>query len=170
MAKRPDRPVIGGELNPIFQGIYSSRIELKQRTRELEGLLTTAEKLGVLLNTGSRMPADDEILWRAWEPMLFNQTHDLMSGVMTEHVYEDIDPRLRFLETHRRRRGPGPVAKAFRPRSTREGEGIPVAVFNMLGWPRTDVAIANVGFSDGKVMDLKVIGPDGASRAGATAR
>ena len=43
-------------------------------------------------------------------------------------------------------------------------------MFNMLGWPRTDLAIANVGFSDGKVMDLKVIGPDGASRAGAIAR
>ncbi|MBU1904572.1 MAG: hypothetical protein KJ573_13405, partial [Proteobacteria bacterium] len=44
----PDRPVIGGELNPIFQGTYSSCIELKQRTRELERLLTMAEKLGVL--------------------------------------------------------------------------------------------------------------------------
>ena len=30
VAARPDRPVIKGELNPIFQGTYSSRIELKQ--------------------------------------------------------------------------------------------------------------------------------------------
>jgi alpha-mannosidase len=36
-------------------------------------------------------------------------------------------------------------------------------VFNMLGWRRTDIAIANVGFTDGKVLDVKVIGPDGAS-------
>ena len=48
-AQRPDRPVVRGELNPIFQGAYSSRIELKQRTRELERLLTTAEKLDVML-------------------------------------------------------------------------------------------------------------------------
>ena len=25
--------------------------------------------------------------WRAWEPALFNVTHDLASGVMTDHVY-----------------------------------------------------------------------------------
>ena len=88
VARRPDRPVVRGDLNPIFQGVYSSRIELKQRTRELERLLTTGEKLGVLLRwLGS--PIDEKILWRAWEPMLFNQTHDLMSGVMTDHVYDD---------------------------------------------------------------------------------
>lgn len=70
-------PVIKGELNPIFQGIYSSRIELKQRTRELERLLTTAEKLGVLLGWLGA-PQSDEMIWRAWEPILFNQAHDLM--------------------------------------------------------------------------------------------
>ena len=36
VARRPDRPVVRGDFNPIFQGTYSSRIELKQRTRELE--------------------------------------------------------------------------------------------------------------------------------------
>ena len=29
ISRRTDRPVFKGELNPIFQGIYSSRIELK---------------------------------------------------------------------------------------------------------------------------------------------
>ena len=88
VARRSDRPIVRGDLNPIFQGVYSSRIELKQRTRELERLLTTDEKLGVLLGWLGT-PADEEILWEAWEPMLFNQAHDLMSGVMTDHVYED---------------------------------------------------------------------------------
>src|ERR1700722_12977390 len=36
-AGRTDRPVISGELNPVFQGVYSSRIELKQGMRENEG-------------------------------------------------------------------------------------------------------------------------------------
>jgi hypothetical protein len=48
VAKRTDRPVIEGELNPVFQGIYSSRIEVKQAIRNMEQLLTTAEKLGVM--------------------------------------------------------------------------------------------------------------------------
>ncbi|HMC27924.1 MAG TPA: hypothetical protein VKM56_09050, partial [Verrucomicrobiae bacterium] len=80
VAKRNELPVISGERNPIFQGIYSSRIELKQRMREIERLLTTAEKLGFLANLLGQ-PTDDQITWRAWEPALFNVTHDLASGV-----------------------------------------------------------------------------------------
>ncbi|MFZ1934965.1 MAG: glycoside hydrolase family 38 C-terminal domain-containing protein [Thermoguttaceae bacterium] len=178
VAKRPDRPVIGGELNPIFQGAYSSRIELKQRTRELEGLLTTAEKLGVLQHylatakgtvpfsptrkLGQSPPTDDEILWRAWEPMLFNQTHDLMSGVMTEHVYQDVVRGYDFSKRIAQDEVEGRLRSVSAAIDTR-GEGVPVAVFNMLGWPRTDLAIANVGFSDSKIMGVKVLGPDGAN-------
>ena len=161
VAKRSDRPVIGGELNPIFQGIYSSRIELKQRTRELEGLLTAAEKLGVIQHWLAK-PTDDEILWRAWEPMLFNQTHDLMSGVMTEHVYEDVVRGYDFSKRIAHDEVEGRLRSVSAAIDT-EGEGVPVAVFNMLGWPRTDLASVNVGFSDGKVMGVKVVESDGAS-------
>src|SRR5437667_9792233 len=45
VAKRPHLQVIRGDFNPIFQGTYSSRAELKQWTRNLEQLLLTAEKL-----------------------------------------------------------------------------------------------------------------------------
>jgi len=159
VAERPDPPVVTGEMNPIFQGIYSSRIELKQRTRELERLLTTGEKVGVLLHWLGT-PVDDDILWQAWEPMLFNQAHDLMSGVMTDGVYEDtirgydfsqriakeeLDARLRSLTAHIDTRG----------------EGIAVVVFNGLGWSRTDVALASVGFTDPDVRDVTLVGPDG---------
>jgi hypothetical protein len=43
VARRPDRPVFKGELNPIFQGTYSSRIELKVWMRTMEQKLLTAE-------------------------------------------------------------------------------------------------------------------------------
>ena len=54
--KRTDRRVIKGELNPIFQGAYSSRIELKQKLRNVEKLLTTAEKLGAIGNCLEEQP------------------------------------------------------------------------------------------------------------------
>ena len=137
VAERPDRPVVRGDFNPIFQGTYSSRIELKQRTRELERLLTTAEKLGVMLHWLA-VPIDDEVVWRAWEPMLFNQAHDLMSGVMTDHVYEDtirgydFSHRIATDEVQARLRAASAAIDT-------QGEGIPVVVWNMLGWPRTDI-------------------------------
>ena len=48
VAGRTDLPVFKGELNPIFQGIYSSRIELKAWMRLNEQKLLTAEKLSAL--------------------------------------------------------------------------------------------------------------------------
>ena len=158
-AKRPDRPVVRGELNPIFQGTYSSRIELKQRTRDLERLLTSAEKMGVLLHWLGA-PVDDDAVWRAWEPMLFNQAHDLMSGVMTDRVWDDtlrgydFSGRLAAEEVTARLRG-------LSARIDTRGEGAALVVFNTLGWRRTDIALADVGFSDSDVMGLKVVGPAG---------
>ena len=91
------------------------------------------------------------ILWRAWEPMLFNQAHDLMSGVMTDRVYEDtirsydFSRRIADDEVHDR-------AGRILPRgSTRGAKASPIVVFNALGWPRTDIATADVGFTDSDV-------------------
>jgi alpha-mannosidase len=159
VAQRAERPVVRGDFNPIFQGTYSSRIELKQRTRELERLLTAAEKLGVLL-PWLELPSDSGIVWRAWEPMLFNQAHDLMSGVMTDHVFEDtirgydFSHRLAHDEVETR-------LHALSAAIDTRGEGLPVVVWNLLGWPRTDAAVVSVGFSDPGITDVGVVGPDG---------
>ncbi len=158
-APADDSPVLKCELNPVFQGIYSSRIELKQWTRELESLLMTAEKLGVVL-ASQGMPVDDGILWRAWEPMLFNQAHDLMAGVMTDHVWDDtaatFDGALRIAreETDARLRQYGSTVDT-------QGDGVALVVFNSLGWTRTDVVTATVGFTEADVVGLELRGPDG---------
>ena len=159
VARRPERPILRGELNPVFQGTYSSRIELKQRTRELERLLTTAEKLGVLLRWAGGS-ADDEALWHAWEPMLFNQAHDLMSGVMTDRVYEDT---LRGYDFSRRIADEEVQARlrALASLIDTRGDGLAIVVFNTLGWTRTDIATVDVGFSDAGVRDLRLVGPGG---------
>jgi alpha-mannosidase len=145
IAKRTDLPIITGERNPLFQGIYSSRIELKQRMRDTERLLTTAEKFGALANwLGTRF--DERMLWRAWEPALFNVTHDLTSGVMTDHVYEDT---LRGYDLAKRL-GDEMVEDrlgSILARIDTRGTGVALVVFNTLGWPRTDVASADVGFA-----------------------
>ena len=132
-AKRADQPVIKGELNPIFQGIYSSRIEVKQWTRDLE---------------------------RAWEPMLFNQTHDLASGVMVDKVYEDSMAGYRFSK----RLGDEIVERnldGIASKIDTSGNGIPIAVFNTLGWTRTDAAEVLVGFSETGIRALTLKDPAG---------
>lgn len=159
VANRSDRPVVSGELNPIFQGIYSSRIELKQWMRKMERLLTTAEKLGVLAGWLG-VAVDPNELTQAWEPVLFNQTHDLTSGVMVDKVYDDVVRGYSFS----RRLGDELVAKWLDNLASEidtRGEGIPVAVLNMLGWPRTDVAQVSIGIAEGGLIDLAVVDATG---------
>ncbi|MGC8641033.1 MAG: alpha-mannosidase [Isosphaeraceae bacterium] len=144
-AKRTDRPVYRGSLNPIFQGTYSSRIELKQWMRIMEQKLLTAESLGALGHCLGA-PFDSDAVWRAWEPVLFNETHDLSSGVMTDHVYDDT---IRGYEFSRR------VAdelidtgwNALASKIDTSMAEIPVVVFNREGFPRTDLAEVDLGFS-----------------------
>jgi alpha-mannosidase len=159
IAGRTDRPVFKGELNPIFQGIYSSRIELKAWMRIMERQLLTAEKLGAL-GTLLGSPADLDGIWAAWEPVLFNQTHDLASGVMTDHVYEDTVRSYEFAN----RRADGVIDAGWDVLASKidtRGPGAPVVVFNPLGWPRSDIAEVNAGFGEGGVTAVSITGPDG---------
>jgi alpha-mannosidase len=158
-AKRPDRPVFKGELNPIFQGTYSSRIELKGRMRDLERRLTTAEKLGTIAGWLGH-PADRRTLWRAWELVLFNETHDLSSGVMTDHVYDDTVRCYDFAS----RLADGLTETswdAIAANVDTSGDGIPVVVFNSLAWTRSDLVELDLFFVDGSVAGLSVTDPDG---------
>jgi alpha-mannosidase len=158
-AQRPARPVVTGELNPVFQGVYSARIELKQWMRSLERILTTSEKLSALASWLG-FPADNSGLTRAWEPVLFNQAHDLASGTMVAKVYEDTIRGYQFskslgdemLETD---------IDALASKIDTRAEGIPVLVFNPLGWPRSDVAEVDVGFSEAGQKAVELIGPSG---------
>lgn len=139
--RRKPAPVIRGDLNPVFQGVYSSRIDVKQANRELELLLGNAEKTSVLAGVNN---------WReieaAWEPVLFSQAHDLAAGVMVDKVYEDA---MRGFALARARGGELLRANldAFGARIDTSGVGIPVVAFNLLGWPRTDIVEVEVGLS-----------------------
>src|SRR5262249_10929343 len=152
VAKRKDLPVITGERNPLFQGIYSSRIELKQRMRETERLLTTVEKINAVANH-LRVRTDDTLTWRAWEPALFNVTHDLASGVMTDNVYEDVHRGYDFAQ----RLGSEVLETNLNQvlgRIDTRGNGVALTVFNTLGWIRTDIAQGDVGFASEGIRDF----------------
>ncbi len=169
VSTRTDRPVLALDLNPIFQGAYSSRIELKQHQRNLERLLTTAEKLAVLeqwlgspvqtsevSKTSEVFGCGSAALWRAWEPVLFNQTHDLASGVMTDRVYDDTLGSYQFSKRLADELVDTGLERVAAKIDT-QGDGIPVVVWNTLGWSRTDVAEADLGIADTDVRDLALL-------------
>ncbi|HTV56125.1 MAG TPA: glycoside hydrolase family 38 C-terminal domain-containing protein, partial [Terriglobia bacterium] len=164
VARRSSEPVISGELNPVFQGTYSSRIELKQRLRNLERILTTAEKLSAL-DSWLGIQAPPENLARAWEPVLFNEAHDLISGDMVDKVYEDTvrgDQFSEVLGQETAQEGLQALASHVDTRvQAGHDEGIPILVFNSLGWSRTDVAMARIGFTEPNVTSIALLDPSG---------
>jgi len=165
VAKRADRPTVTGELNPVFQGTYSNRIEVKQWMRDLERALTTAEKLSAVA-AWLGAPAKDESLARAWEPVLFNQAHDLTSGTMVDKVYQDTLRGYEFsksLANEMIETDIDSIASKIDTRASRAGqtESIPVLVFNTLGWPRTDIAEVKVGFSDSDINSVGLMDSSG---------
>jgi alpha-mannosidase len=154
VAHRPDQPVVSGELNPVFQGIYSNRTELKQWVRRVEGVLTNAEKLTALAGAvGLASTWADSV--RAWEPGLFNQAHDLMSGTMVDKVYLDT------IRGYQSSQDFGDVQvdaelNAIAAQMDTRVDGVPVVVFNTLGWPRTDIAQVEVGSIGPNVHGLRL--------------
>jgi len=133
--------------------------------RTLERTLTTAENLSAL-RAWLNLPADMQNLTRAWEPVLFNQAHDLTSGTMVDKVYADT---LRGYEFARRlgdemvNADLDAIASNIDTRTSggASSQAIPVVVFNSLGWARTDVAQIAIGFSRSGVTSLGMIDPGG---------
>lgn len=165
---KTDRPTIGGELNPVFQGVYSSRIELKQWMREDERVLGDSEQVAALAQAVGAAPGNEkqwqQSRWQAWEPVLFNQAHDLTSGTMVDKVYSDtIDHYKSSKEVASGlvQDGVDAVSAKVDTRSDDAG-GIALFVLNTLGWTRSDVAQAEVGFSDGGITTVELRGPGGA--------
>ncbi|HEY6292820.1 MAG TPA: glycoside hydrolase family 38 C-terminal domain-containing protein [Terriglobia bacterium] len=164
-AERADRPVITGELNPVFQGTYSNRIEIKHWMRSLERILTTAEKLSAL-RAWLNLPADTQDLTRAWEPVLFNEAHDLTSGTMVDKVYADTVRGYGFAKSlgdEMVEADLDAIASRIDTRAAGEAssQAIPVVVFNSLGWLRTDVAQVKIGFSQSGVNSIRMIDSSG---------
>src|SRR5262249_39796060 len=79
-------PVWEGDLNPVFQGCYSARIAVKLWNRRVENLLVDAEladAVAVMLG----VPSQAKQIAQAWEPVLFNQFHDIICGSHVDKVY-----------------------------------------------------------------------------------
>ena len=159
VAKRKETPTKSYDLNPVFPGTYSSRVELRQTAKKLETTLLNVEQLSALSNLVGSATGDAQ-LWQAWEPVLFNQTHDLASGTMNDHVYADTVKSYDFSE----RLANEAMADrwgSFAAQIDTAGQGSPIVVFNPQGWARTDLVQVDLGFADNGLTGAKVVDPSG---------
>jgi alpha-mannosidase len=73
-------PVVDRELNPVFDGCYTSQSRIKASNRIAERRLVEAEAFSSLASVVSSAQHHGAEFARAWESVLFNQFHDIVTG------------------------------------------------------------------------------------------
>jgi alpha-mannosidase len=147
-----------GDLNPVFVGCYTTRIKLKQKNRALENAITSTEKLMAINHANAGTPIEN--LDHVWEPVLFNQFHDIICGSHLDEIYEHALDRCK-LATTRAETLTQNALTAFTDQINTQGEGIPLVVANFLGRERTDAARCTVGLGNERWEWLALYDEDG---------
>ena len=73
-------PLVDRELNYIYTGCYASEGRIKRANKIGEDRLFEAEALDVMAHTALEQYTTPSDFGKAWEPILFNQFHDILPG------------------------------------------------------------------------------------------
>ena len=147
-------PVVEDDLNPVFQGCYSARIEIKQENRKLESLLLDWEKADAMARFID-IPFQGERRDTAWRKVLFNQFHDIVCGSHVDSTFFASMARFGQAKAEAEDGVESKLRRISKEIDT-SGSGIPIVVFNTHGWELCDVVECSVVFSDPDVHDLEV--------------
>jgi mannosylglycerate hydrolase len=155
-----------GRFSEILQGVYSTRIHLKQDNHAGETLLERyMEPLTALAwLSGAEVPqGTPDLAWMAWHWLLLNHPHDDIYGSGIDEVHHEM--AYRFSQS--RQIGEALVRDSLRQLGRQidctAQDGTPILVFNPQGWPRTEVAEALVEFEfdDPKADSFQLVTPAG---------
>ena len=133
----------------ILQGVYSSRMALKQANARVQGLLEHyAEPLSAWAwLQGAAYPAS--FLWAAWRKLLQNHPHDDICGCSIDQVHREM--MTRFAEAEQI--GSVIARDSFRAITSsidRTAQpGVPFILYNPLGWPRSGAVGLGAAFRPG---------------------
>ncbi len=82
-------PVLRGDLQHHASGCYSANSAIKAANSRAESLLVDGELFMTAAHALGVGPYDGEEVQRAWEPVLFNQFHDILAGCTIKSAAED---------------------------------------------------------------------------------
>lgn len=90
------------DFNPVYMGIYASRIAIKQKNRQMENKLLTLERLEVLSQIANIHRNNNGKLEYCYEEAkrltLYNQFHDIICGTIVDQAYLDTINRYKEAE------------------------------------------------------------------------
>ena len=121
------------------RGVFTTQADHKRNMRDSEEWVLDAEKYASLawLN-GQAYPADR--LTDAWKHVLFNQFHDLAAGSGIGVIYKDAQKDYDQVRWSTDEISSNALSTLTARVNTQASAGVPVVVFNSLGWERGGVA------------------------------
>jgi 2-O-(6-phospho-alpha-D-mannosyl)-D-glycerate hydrolase len=155
-----------GRYSEILQGVYSTRIHLKQANHKGEVLLEryTEPLTALAWLSGAAVPQGvPDLVDVAWHWLLLNHPHDDIYGSGIDEVHHEMN--FRFSQS--RQIGEALVRDSLRLLARQidysHHEGMPLIVYNPLGWERDEVVegIVDFDFDDPTAEAFQVINAEG---------
>lgn len=138
-----------GRYSEILQGVYSTRIHLKQINHRVETLLERyAEPLSALayLAGAEVQEGTPDLLWTAWRWLLKNHPHDDIYGSGIDLVHEEMLYRFSQAEQIGNLVVRDSLRQLARQVDFTSQTGMPLLVYNPLAWERDEVVSGDVEF------------------------
>src|SRR5262249_10951865 len=117
------------------RGVFTTQAHHKHNMRTAEEEVLNAEKWSSLAwLDGRNYPASE--ITEDWKKVLFNQFHDLAAGSGIGIIYKDAQKDYDVVRWSTNEIS-GDALKTIAERVNTNGEGVPVLVYNPLGWERS---------------------------------
>ncbi|MGE5602245.1 MAG: alpha-mannosidase [Nitrososphaerales archaeon] len=155
-----------GRYSEILQGVYATRIHLKQINHRVETLLERyVEPLTALAwLAGADLPAGtQDLVWTAWRWLLKNHPHDDIYGSGIDTVHQEMLYRFDQAEQIGDALVRDSLRLIARQADFTAQEGTPVLVYNPLGWLRQETVTGHIDFDfdDPKAADFELVDAQG---------
>jgi mannosylglycerate hydrolase len=155
-----------GRYAEILQGVYSTRIHLKQTNHRVETLLEryTEPLTAFTWLAGARPPeGTQDLVWTAWRWLLKNHPHDDIYGSGIDAVHDEMGFRFGQAEQIGRVLVRDSLRLIARQADFTAQAGTPILIFNPLGWPRQEIAVGEIDFDfdDPTADDFRLVDDQG---------
>ncbi|MCZ7542279.1 MAG: glycosyl hydrolase-related protein [Anaerolineae bacterium] len=138
-----------GRYSEVLQGVYSTRIYLKQVNHRVETLLERyTEPLTACAWLACATPpaGTQDLVWTAWRWLLKNHPHDDIYGSGIDEIHREMMYRFAQAEQIGRALTRDSLRLIAQQADFTAQPGTPVLVYNPLNWPRRAVAVGEIDF------------------------
>jgi len=148
-------PTVTGDLNPVFEGGYTTHSRVKQLNRDAEASTTSAESVSAVAYLfGFNYPA--QVFRQSWEDICFNHHHDTLPGTGIHSSYQKTYTTLERVIANNKDISMRAL-EMLSLRVTPKSGGMSVLVFNPLGWERggwVETHLIKSGWDGGQALNI----------------